>query len=47
MGYNAENVTKYAGLKINLREYLAKSKAYCDLLFGIEPKFGGDKVLIP
>ncbi|SDL54964.1 SanA protein [Chryseobacterium taihuense] len=46
-GYNAENVNKYAGLKTNLREYLAKSKAYWDLLFGIEPKFGGDKVLIP
>ncbi|WP_449389065.1 SanA/YdcF family protein [Chryseobacterium lineare] len=46
-GFNAEDVNKYAGLKTNMREYLAKAKAYWDLIFGIEPKFGGDKVLIP
>lgn len=46
-GYNAADVNKYAGFKTNLREYLAKTKAYWDLLFGVEPKFGGDKVLIP
>lgn len=46
-GYNAQDVNKYAGLKTNLREYLAKSKAYWDLLFGVEPKFGGEKILIP
>ncbi|SDI34342.1 SanA protein [Chryseobacterium taeanense] len=46
-GFNAEDVNKYAGFKTNMREYLAKAKAYWDLIFGIEPKFGGDKVLIP
>ncbi|WP_395971891.1 vancomycin high temperature exclusion protein [Chryseobacterium cucumeris] len=46
-GYNAEDVNKYAGLKTNLREYLAKAKAYWDLLFGVEPKFGGEKIVIP
>ena len=46
-GYNAENVNKYAGLKTNLRVYFAKAKVYWDLLFGVEPKFGGDKVVIP
>lgn len=46
-GYNAPDVNKYAGLKTNLREYFAKAKAYLDLLLGVEPKFGGDKVLIP
>lgn len=46
-GYNAPDVNKYAGLKTNLREYLAKAKAYLDLILGVEPKFGGDKVLIP
>ncbi|MFC0345620.1 SanA/YdcF family protein [Epilithonimonas hispanica] len=45
--YNAKDVNKYAGLKTNLREYLAKAKVYVDLLFGVEPKFGGDKILIP
>lgn len=46
-GYNAADVNKYAGFKTNMREYLAKAKAYWDLIFGVEPKFGGDKVLIP
>lgn len=45
-GFNAEDVNKYAGFKTNMREYLAKAKAYWDLIFGVEPKFGGDKVLI-
>ncbi|MFP3594968.1 vancomycin high temperature exclusion protein, partial [Chryseobacterium sp. SIMBA_038] len=30
-GYNAEDVNKYAGLKTNMREYLAKAKVYWDL----------------
>lgn len=46
-GYNAEDVNKYAGLKTNMREYLAKAKVYWDLLFGVEPKFGGEKIVIP
>jgi SanA protein len=46
-GFNAEDVNKYAGFKTNMREYLAKAKAYLDLLLRVEPKFGGDKVLIP
>ena len=46
-GYNAADVNKYAGLKTNLREYLAKSKAYWDLIVGVEPKFGGEKIIIP
>ncbi|RKS96850.1 SanA/YdcF family protein [Chryseobacterium defluvii] len=46
-GYNAPDVNKYAGLKTNIREYIAKAKAYWDLLFGVEPKFGGDRILIP
>lgn len=46
-GYNANDVNKYADLKTNLREYLAKTKVYWDLLFGVQPKFGGEKILIP
>lgn len=45
-GYNANDVNKYAGLKTNLREYLAKAKVYWDLLFGVQPKFGGEKIEI-
>lgn len=45
-GFNAADVNKYAGLKTNLREYLAKAKVYWDLLFGVQPKFGGEKIEI-
>lgn len=45
-GYNAKDVNKYAGLKTNLREYLAKAKAYLDIWFNVEPKFGGEKIEI-
>lgn len=46
-GYNAKDVNKYAGFKTNMREYLAKAKAYYDLILGVKPKFGGEKILIP
>jgi SanA protein len=46
-GYNAKDVNKYAGFKTNMREYFAKAKAYWDLMLGVEPKFGGEKILIP
>ncbi|MBF8457496.1 YdcF family protein [Kaistella sp. G5-32] len=46
-GYNAEDVNQYAGLKTNLREYLARVKVFWDFLFGVEPKFGGKKISIP
>jgi len=46
-GYNAADVNKYAGFKTNLRECFAKAKAYWDLIFGVQPKFRGDKILIP
>jgi SanA protein len=46
-GYNAADVNKYAGFKTNIREYFAKAKAYWDLILGVQPKFGGEKILIP
>ncbi|MBK1895054.1 SanA/YdcF family protein [Chryseobacterium paridis] len=46
-GYNANDVNKYVGLKTNMREYAAKAKVYWDLLFGVQPKFGGEKIVIP
>lgn len=45
-GYNAADVNKYAGIKTNLREYLAKAKVFVDLLFGVDPTFGGEKIEI-
>ncbi len=46
-GYNAKDVNKYMGFKTNIREYFAKAKVYYDLIFGVKPKFGGEKILIP
>lgn len=45
-GYNAEDVNKYAGFKTNAREKLARAKVFWDFLFGVEPKFGGEKIII-
>lgn len=46
-GYNAADVNKYAGFKTNAREKLARAKVFWDFIFGVEPKFGGEKILIP
>lgn len=46
-GFNAADVNKYAGIKTNIREYFAKAKVYWDLLFGVKPKFGGEKIMVP
>lgn len=46
-GYNAADVDRYSGLKTNAREILARAKVFWDFIFGVEPKFGGEKVLIP
>lgn len=45
-GYNAKDVSKNAGLKTNIREYFARVKVFVDLFFGVEPKFGGEKINI-
>lgn len=45
-GYNAKDVSKYAGFKTNLREKIARAKVFWDFLFGVEPKFGGEKIEI-
>ncbi len=46
-GYNAKDVNAYSGFKTNVREKLARAKVFWDFAFGVEPKFGGDKVHIP
>lgn len=46
-GYNAKDVNAYYGFKTNIREYLARVKVFVDFLTGKEPKFGGEKVIIP
>lgn len=46
-GYNAEDVNRYAGFKTQIREYFARAKVFLDFLFGVTPKFGGEKIAIP
>lgn len=46
VGYNARDVSGSSGTKVQLREYLARTKAFIDIIFGIEPKFLGDKIKI-
>lgn len=45
-GFNAKDVNKYAGFKTQLREKFARAKVFVDFLLGVEPKFGGEKVII-
>lgn len=44
IGFNAENVEGSGGIKTNLREYLARTKVFLDLLFKVEPKYLGKKI---
>lgn len=47
IGFNAQGVGKRYGFKTNLREKLARVKVFADYLFGVEPKFLGEKIAIP
>ena len=46
VGYNAKNVSSRYGFKTNVREKLARVKAFIDVLFNIQPKFLGEKIEI-
>lgn len=46
IGFNAKDLTGKYGLKVRIREYFARTKAFLDILFGVEPKFLGEKVEI-
>lgn len=45
-GYNAKDVNKNAGFKTNVREKFARVKVFWDFMFGVNSKFGGDKIVI-
>lgn len=47
IGYNAKDVGKSFGLRVQLREKLARVKVFVDYLFGTEPHFLGPKIEIP
>lgn len=46
IGYNAKDVSKRYGFKVQLREYFARTKVFFDIVFGIEPKFLGNEITI-
>lgn len=46
IAFNARDVNDSHEIKTQLREYLARSKAYLDVLFNAQPKFLGDKIKI-
>ncbi|CAM4276261.1 vancomycin high temperature exclusion protein [Zobellia roscoffensis] len=46
IGYNATGISGKEGLKVQLREYLARVKVFLDLLFNTQPKFFGERVEI-
>lgn len=46
LGFNAKDVSGRYGFKVRLREYLARTKVFVDLIFGVKPKFLGDKIEI-
>lgn len=46
IGYNAKDVSQYYGFKTQFREKFARTKMYLDFLFGIQPKFLGEKIKI-
>lgn len=45
-GFNAKTVSKRYGAKTYIREYLARTKMFLDLLFGKDPKFLGEEIKI-
>lgn len=46
IGFNAKDLEGTNGLRVKLREYLARTKAFLDILFGVEPKFYGERIEI-
>lgn len=46
IGFNAKDVEGTNGMKVKLREYLARTKAYLDIVFNVQPKFYGESINI-
>lgn len=46
IGFNAKGVSGRYGLKVQVREYLARVKVFVDIIFKVEPKFLGEKIEI-
>lgn len=46
IGFNAKDLSTSQGLKVQLREYLARVKVFIDALLNTQPKFYGDPIEI-
>ena len=46
IGFNAKAISGKYGLKVKLREYLARVKVFVDIAFNVQPKFLGAKIEI-
>lgn len=47
IGFNARDVNREQGMRVQSREKLARVKVFVDYLLGEDPKFLGEKVVIP
>jgi SanA protein len=47
IGFNARDVAANAGIKVKLREKLARVKVFIDGWLNQKPKFGGEKINLP
>ncbi len=45
-GYNAKDVSRYYGFKTMVREKFARVKVVLDFIFGVKPKFLGERIEI-
>ena len=46
IGFNAKGISGRYGLKVKLREYLARVKVFVDIIFNVQPKFLGGKIIV-
>ena len=46
VGYNAKSVSKTYGVKTKVREFFARPKVVLDMIFGVSPKFLGERIEI-
>jgi len=46
IGFNAKDVSGRYGIRVKLREYLARTKVFVDIVLGVTPKFLGEEITI-
>ncbi len=46
VGFNAKSVSRKYGIKVYLREYLARTKVFIDIIYHVKPKFLGNPIQI-